>query len=249
MKINLAGTFETMNSISREKMVKKFKEVYTSNNLILCVVGDADFKELVKFAERNFDNSNSKIKVEKFGLERGIRTEKRVGIDQANVVFAYHVPLAGDKKSYSAIVLNALMAGGMSSRLFSEIREKRNLAYAVKGDVNINKTFAYNIIYVGTMKENVEKVKGLIIEEFQKVSTSLMEKDLKEIKEQLIGNYQISMEDSQDQMVNLLAHEVRGNAKEFYNFEKEISKVKLEDVKNLAKKVVKDYSFFALIPK
>ncbi|HOC96663.1 insulinase family protein [Candidatus Pacearchaeota archaeon] len=249
MKINLAGTFETMNSISREKMVKKFKEVYTSNNLILCVVGDADFKELVKFAERNFDNSNSKIKVEKFGLERGIRTEKRVGIDQANVVFAYHVPLAGDKKSYSAIVLNALMAGGMSSRLFSEIREKRNLAYAVKGDVNINKTFAYNIIYVGTMKENVEKVKGLIIEEFQKVSTSLIEKDLKEIKEQLIGNYQISMEDSQDQMVNLLAHEVRGNAKEFYNFEKEISKVKLEDVKNLAKKVVKDYSFFALIPK
>ncbi len=248
MKINLAGTFETMNSISREKIIKKFKEVYTSNNFILCVVGDADFNKLTDFAERNFDDSNSRIKTENFGLEKGTKIEKRVGIDQANVVFAYHVPLAEDKKNYSAIVLNALMAGGMSSRLFSEIREKRNLAYAVKGDVNINKNFAYNLIYVGTMKENVEKVKELIIKEFQKVSVSLMEEDLKQIKEQLVGNYQISMEDSQDQMVNLLANEIQGNAKEFYNFEKEISKVKLEDVKILAKKAVNGYSFFALIP-
>ena len=57
------------------------------------------------------------------------------------------------------------------------------------------------------------------------------------------------MEDSQEQMVNLLGHEIQGDAKEFYNFEKEILKVKLEDVKNLAKKALKEQSFFALIPK
>lgn len=249
MKINLAGTFETMNSISREKIIKKFKEVYTSNNLILCVVGNADFDKLVLFAEKNFDKSKSKINLEKFDLENGSKTEERVGIDQANLVFASHVPLAGDKTSYSAVVLNALMAGGMSSRLFNEIRMKRNLAYAVKGEANINKNFAYNIIYVGTMKENVEKVKKLILDEFEKVSISLMEEEVKQIKEQLIGNYHISMEDSQEQMVNLLGHEIQGDAKEFYNFEKEILKVKLEDVKSLAKKATQDYSFFALVPK
>lgn len=249
MNINLAGTLETMNSISRDKIVKKFKEVYTSNNLILCVVGNADFNELVKFTEKNFNDSKSKINLEKFGLENGTKIEKRVGIDQASLVFAYHVPLAGDKNSYSAIVLNALMAGGMSSRLFSEIREKRNLAYAVKGESNINKNFAYNLIYVGTMRENVENVKKLILEEFEKVSISLSEDEIKQIKEQLIGNYQISMEDSQEQMVNLLGHEIQGNAKEFYNFEKEILKVKLEEVKNLAKKATQEYSFFALVPK
>ncbi len=47
------------------------------------------------------------------------------------------------------------MASGMSSRLFSEIREKRNLAYSVKGDSSIFRKFAYNTIYVGTKKENV----------------------------------------------------------------------------------------------
>ena len=56
----------------------------------------------------------------------------------------------------------------MSSRLFSEIREKRNLAYSVKGDSNVNGSFAYNLIYVGTSKENVEKVKELILKEFEK---------------------------------------------------------------------------------
>ena len=72
------------------------------------------------------------------------------------------------------------------------------------------------------------------------------EDELNEIKEQLIGNYQISMEDSQNQMVNLLMNEIDGNAEEFYEFEKNISEVKLSDVKDLAK--MKNYSFFALVP-
>lgn len=249
MNINLAGTFDTMNSISREKMIKRFKETYTPNNLILCVVGNADFDKLTKFVEKNFDNSKSKISTEKFDIKRGFKIEKREGIDQANLVFAYPTPLAQDKKRYSAVVLNTLMTGGMSSRLFHEIREKRNLAYAVKGDANINKNFSYNIIYVGTMKENIDKVRKLILQELKKITDSLTKKEMDQIKEQLVGNYYLSMEDSQEQMVNLLAYEIQGNAKEFYNFKKEILGVKLEDVKNLAKNALKNYSFFALVPK
>jgi len=249
MKINLTGTFETMNSLTRDKIVKKFKNVYTPNNIILCVVGDADFDSLVEFVERNFKGEKGKISLEKFQTENGLKIEERVGIDQASLMLAYHVPLAKEEKSHAAVVLNSLTAGGVSSRLFSEIREKRNLAYAVKGESNINKTFAYNLIYVGTMKENVEKVKKLILEEFDKVANSLEEEELKQIKEQLIGNYQISMEDSQQQMVNLLIYELHGNAKKFYDFEKNISKVKLEDVKQLASEVGENYSFFALVPK
>jgi predicted Zn-dependent peptidase len=141
------------------------------------------------------------------------------------------------------------MAGGMSSRLFDEIREKRNLAYVIKGDTNINKNFAYNIIYVGTMRNNVDKVKKLILEEFEKVSKEIESKEIEKIKEKLIGNYQISMEDSEEQMTNLLSSEIQGNAEDFYKFEENISKVKLEDVKELAKKATKKFSFFALVPK
>jgi predicted Zn-dependent peptidase len=249
MKINLAGTYDTMNSITRDKIVIKFKQIYSPNNMILCVVGDCTFDFLVKFAEKNFKNEKGKVPIEKFGLENESKIEARIGIDQANLIFAHHVPIAKDEKSYAAMVLNSIMADGMSSRLFSEIREKRNLAYAVKGESNINKTFAYNLIYVGTMKENIEKVKELILKEFDKVANSLEEDEVNQIKEQLIGNYQISMEDSQQQMINLLAYELHGDAKEFYNFEKDILKVKLEDVKKLAADVKNNYSFFALVPK
>lgn len=246
MGINLAGTFETMNSIDRNQMIKKFKEIYKPNNFILCVVGNADFEEIVKFAEKNFGNEKGEVQKRKIELRNQEKTEKRKGIDQANLVFAYHVPLANDKKSYSAVVLSTLLAEGMSSRLFAEIREKRNLVYAIKGHSNINKGFAYNLIYAGTSKENVEKIKKLILEEFKKVSKELEEKELNQVKEQLIGNYQIGMEDSQTQMVNLIVSEIQGNAEDFYDFEKNIKDVKLHDVKELAK--LKDYSFFALIP-
>jgi predicted Zn-dependent peptidase len=249
MKINLAGTYNTMNSITRDKIVNKFNQIYSPNNMILCVVGDCAFGSLVKFAEKNFKNEKGKIPLEKFELENESKIEARIGIDQANLIFAHHVPIAKDEKSYAAMVLNSIMADGMSSRLFNEIREKRNLAYAVKGESNINKTFAYNLIYVGTMKENVEKVKELILKEFDKVANSLEEDEVNQIKEQLIGNYQISMEDSQQQMINLLAYELHGDAKEFYNFEKDIFKVKLEDVKKLAFDAKNNYSFFALVPK
>ena len=249
---SLIGTYDTMNSITREQICQKFKQVYQPNNLILGIVGDADFETIVNFAEKNFgkihNNTNNKSKLTELKIEikNESKLEKRKGIDQANLIFAHHVPLAKDKKSYAAMALITLMAGGMSSRLFTEIREKRNLAYAVKGDSDINKLFAYNLIYVGTTTENVEKIKKIILEEFKKVAEGLTEEELNQTKEQLIGNYDISMEDSQIQLINLIVHEMNGNAKDFYNFVKNISNVKLEDVKDLAK--IKNYSFFALVP-
>lgn len=118
----------------------------------------------------------------------------------------------------------------------------------MKGDSNINNAFSYNLIYIGTTKENVEIVKELILKEFEKVAKDLKDKELNQMKKQLIGNYYISMEDSQSQMVNLLLSEICGNANEFYDFEKNINNVKLEDVRELAKNATQKFSFFALIP-
>lgn len=246
--IPLIGTYETMNSINRKTLLERFNSVYAPENLILCVVGNAEFDKLVEFSEKNFNAKKGKIKEFKIKLKNEYKILERKGIDQANLVFAYHVPLAFDKKIYAAEVLNTLMAGGMSSILFREIREKKNLAYAIKGGCEISKSFAYNFIYIGTTKENVSKVKEIILKEFEKVVSSLSEKELSQIKKQIIGNYHISMEDSQSQMNSLLLHEINGNAKTFYEIEKNISEVELEDVKELAKKAIEKYSFFALVP-
>ena len=247
--LNFIGTYETMNSLTREKLVQRFKEVYQPNNMLLCVVGDANFGEIVKFAEKNFGNKKGEVPKFEIKLKNEFKIEKRKGIDQANLVLAYHAPLSDDKKTYVAVVLSTLLAGGLSSRLFMEIREKRNLAYSIHGGEARTKDYAYNYIYVGTQKENVDKVKKLILKEFEKVSKELGEKELSQVKQQLIGNHQIGMEESQDQMIGLMYCELSKNAKELYEFEKNIKDVKLKDVKEMASNIKEgNYSFFALVP-
>lgn len=239
------GTKKTLNTINRKKLKRKFRQVYSTNNLTLCIVGDANFNEICNFSEKSFKKTRFEIPKKKIILHNRQSTEKRKGIDQANLIFAYHVPNAGKKEHYAAQLLNILMAGGMSSRLFEEIREKRNLAYVVKGSCNADKDFGFNSIYIGTKKENAEIVKEIIIKEFKKIK-SLGLKEFNETKEQLIGNNKISKEDSSGQMVELLYCENFGNVKEAYEYEKKVKEIKIEDVKKLAN--FKKYSFFALIP-
>jgi predicted Zn-dependent peptidase len=243
---SILGTFKTINSINREKIVKKFKEVYLSSNMIFCAVGNYDYDKLANYLEQRFEKKGKNFPAQKIGLKNEKKIELRKGIDQTNLIFASHMPLAGDKNAYAALLLTTLMAGGMSSRLFSEIREKRNLAYAIKGELNINKDYSYLYIYVGAKEENLELIKKLILEEFKKVSKKLEEKELEQAKNQLIGNYEISMEDSQHQMINLLSSEINTKAEDFYDFIENVKKVELRDVKKLSS--IKTHSFFALIP-
>ncbi|MEK6906406.1 MAG: pitrilysin family protein [Nanoarchaeota archaeon] len=244
--LNIIGDYNTLSKMNKKILTSKFNQVYQPNNFILAAVGNTDFNKLVRYVEKNFGKTRGKIQRFKPKIKNEIKLEKRKGIDQANLVFAFHIPLFGGKKSYAAKILITLMARGLSSRLFHELREKRNLVYSIGGDSIINKDFAYNFIYSGTTKKNLETVKSLIIEEFKKVSRNLDEKELKQTKEQIIGNHRISMEDSQMQLANLLFFEVNGNARKFYDFEDDIKKVKLKDVKEISN--IKKYSFFALVP-
>jgi predicted Zn-dependent peptidase len=244
--MSLAGTEETLKKIDRKKILEKFKNTYASENIFLCAVGDCNFDFLCDYCEKNFEKSKFYEKEKKISKICKKETEKRKGIDQTNLVFAYHVPVFSDEKHYASQVLACLMAGGMSSRLWQEIREKRNLAYSVNGNCHSGKRIAYITITVGTGKQNAEKVRKIIIEEFEKVAKMLDEKELSEVKEQLIGNSKISREDSQGEMTDLLSNEVFERAEKTYEYEENIKKVNLEDVKELAK--IKDYSFFSLVP-
>jgi len=249
MDLDAIGTIETMNSIDRLKLVEAFKKGYSPNNMILSVVGDVDFEEVIKYVEDNFGEEKEEISLKEIILKNESSTEKRKGIGQANLVFGYHSPLAGDDSNFTATILSTIMTGGMSSRLFSEIREKRNLAYGILGGLESHKGHSYTYIYVGTMPENVEKVKGLILEEFKKVAEGLTQEELEGVKNKLAGNHQIHMEGSQNQMLNLLVSEIQTKAEDFYDFEENIMKVKLEDVKEMASTVKEgNYSFFALVP-
>ena len=242
--MSIAGTLKTVAGLSREKVVGLFNAIYSTNNMVFSVVGNVSWEEVLKEAEK-FPKINKKINSIPIVLKNGEVIKKRKGIDQAHEVFGFHMPCLVDKQRYSAEVFDSILGGGMSSRLFQEIREKRGLCYAIKSNLEQSKDYAYEMIYAGTVKEKINEIKKLILKEIKKLG-SLKQGELSEAKERLIGLRQISKEKCDSTMTELLFEEIGGDAENYYKYEDNINKVKLEDVRNLSK--LKGYSFVALVP-
>ncbi len=242
--MSIAGTAKTVKGLSRKKVIDIYNDIYASNNMIFSVVGDVTWDNVLNEAKK-FPNSKKEIGNVDIVLKNGEEIHKRKGIDQAHEVLGFHMPKLGDKNRYAAEVFDGILGGGMSSRLFQEVREKRGLCYAVKSNLEQSRDYSYEIIYVGTTKDKVQKVKKIVLKEVKRLG-DLELSDLNEAKERLIGLREISKERSDSTMFDLLQEELGGNANKYYEYEENIAKVKLTDVQELSK--LKGSSFVALVP-
>jgi predicted Zn-dependent peptidase len=240
------GSDKTVSAMTRDFVFDYFKKHYSPENYIVTIVGNADFEKICAYLEKNFENEGKKLNEFKIKMKNGQYSEERDGIDQAHFLFAVHAPLPDTKEFHALELLDAYLANGMSSRLFLKIREEKGLAYAVKSSVNSEKNYNYYSIYVGTPKKNVEEVKKIILEEFENVK-NMGEKELNEAKERVIGLRRVSSEEGANVMNELMAHELVGSAEDYYKHEENIRKVKLADVKKLAK--IKEFSTALIAPK
>ena len=106
--------------------------------------------------------------------------------------------------------------------------------------------YGYILINIGTTKENVDEVKDITLKEIDKIK-SLKEEELKHVKEQLIGTYELNKESCENVAIALLKEELAGNAENYYKYKEYVNAIKLEDVRKIAK--INGYSFAAVIPK
>ncbi len=242
--MSIAGSAKTVSNLSKEKVVELFKSIYSTNNMIFSVVGDANFSDVLREAKK-FPKTNKKINFIPIISKNEKLIEKRGGIDQAHEVLGFHMPKLNDKNRYAAEIFDSILGGGMSSRLFQEIREKRGLCYAIKSSLEQSKDYAYEIIYVGTVKQKINEIKKIVLKEIKKLE-GLKRSDFDEAKERLIGLRQISKEKCDSTMTELLLEEIGGNAGNYYKYEDKINAVKLKDVRQLSR--LKGYSFVALVP-
>jgi len=241
---SIAGTLKTVEGLSRKRIIDLYNSIYSTNNIIFSVVGGVSFEKVLDEAKK-FPKKSSDIRQIPIICKNGEIIEKRKGIDQAHEVFGFHMPLMTDKNRYGAEIFDSILGGGMSSRLFQEVREKRGLCYAIKSNLEQSKDYSYEMIYVGTTKDKIKTVKELILKEIKKMKY-LKQSDLSEAKERLIGLRQINEEKCDSTMIDLLQEELGGNAGNYYKYEEEIGKVKLSDVRELSK--LKGFSFVALVP-
>tara|TARA_Y100000310_G_C20684849_1_gene818319 strand:+ start:2076 stop:3266 length:1191 start_codon:yes stop_codon:yes gene_type:complete len=242
----IAGTEKNIRSMNRKQLLDNHRKIYVPENSVLAVVGNNNFDEVVKFTEKFcIERRGEKQEIPKIEFQNLKEEEKRKNLQQANVVLGFHFPTSSEKEKYAAEVFSTILGFGMSSKLFTEVREKRGLVYAVKTDLDLGDSYGYMLIYAGTEKSKVDEVIDICLKEFHEMK-KLTKKELEEGKEQIIGNYNVSLEGSNETALNLILEEVSDKAENFYKYAENVNKVSLADIKKLAEKI--EYSSFVLSP-
>jgi len=243
----IAGTEEGVKGMTREQLFARHREVYVPSNSVLCVVGNNDFDEVVRIAEGFEINGNEKVGVGVSEIKKRIvkDSEKRDGVQQANLVMGFHFPYSDEKERYAAEVFSTILGQGMSSKLFSEVREKRGLVYGVKTELDLGKNYGYMIIWAGTDFSKIDEVIDICSREFGKMG-GISEEELAVAKVQVIGNRNVESEGSNETAVNLIMEELSEDANDYYDYEKNINAVTLEDIKKLAG--ISEFASFSLGP-
>lgn len=242
----IAGSEKTVRSFNRKKVKEFHDAVYVPENSILVVVGNNSFQEVCSLAEKLvLSKKGKKIKVPEVVLKNNKEVLSRKGIEQTNLAIAFHFPLSSKKESYAAEIFNAILGEGMSSRLFTEVREKRGLVYGIKTELDMGKNYSYLVIWAGTDKAKTQEVIETSLNEFSKLSL-LSEKELEKARKQAIGSFLVENEDSISTATNLMMFEICRSAEDYYKYSENLMKVSLDEIVKLAR--IKKYSVVVLGP-
>jgi len=144
-------------------------------------------------------------------------------------------PIAHEKR-YASYILNTVLGGGMSSRLFQNIRERQGLVYAIYSDLNPYRDTGCLCVYAGTSRESAARVVESVIAEFRTLkNVTVPEEELRRCKDQLKGSLMLSLESSTARMSNLARQEMY--FERFYSLDELIDRIEAvtaEDIQALA---------------
>ncbi|WP_164668949.1 M16 family metallopeptidase [Virgibacillus doumboii] len=198
----ILGTEEHLKSFKPDTLRNYIKDRYTPENVVVSVAGNVD-DSFIRTVEGYFGNFESKpeetdIKKPVF-LAKNI--ERNKDTEQAHLCLGYNGLPVGDEYTYSLTIMNNVLGGSMSSRLFQEVREKQGLAYAVFSYHSSFLDSGLLTIYAGTGKEQLPLLQDTINQTVDElISKGLTDKELKNSKEQLKGNLMLSLESTSSRM-------------------------------------------------
>ncbi|MBF0545724.1 MAG: insulinase family protein [Candidatus Riflebacteria bacterium] len=199
----ILGTFKTISQLPRTDIVGTYNKHYVSSNMMICTAGNLDWNNLIHLIEKNLHDFrpgsfNPKKISTPYCFQANVYTKK---IEQVHVAIGFPGVSYQSHDRYPLTIINAAFGGGMSSRLFQEIREKKGLAYSVYSYHTAFKDSGIFSIYAGTSVEHFPKVLRLISKEIERISnTGLSKTEINETKEQLKGNLLIALESTTNRM-------------------------------------------------
>jgi predicted Zn-dependent peptidase len=236
----ILGTPETVRKFNREALRNRFRHWFAPDRLVLSAAGNVTHESVLELVEREFGGLSTDGRLEEGSApstNAPIHLESKRDLEQVHVCIGVpSVPLAHERR-FGVAVMNNLLGGGMSSRLFQNIREKQGLAYAVFSELTPYSDAGMLTVYAGTAKETVGQVIDLVIKEFRTLKESpIAEEELLRAKNHLKGSLMLSLESTSARMSNLARQELYFG--KFYSLDeilKSIDAVTREEVQSLAR--------------
>jgi predicted Zn-dependent peptidase len=210
----ILGSVDSINAITREQIAEHYAARYTPDNLVIAAAGSVDHDQVVELARSAFasvlggDAAPVPPRLSGAGPRwgepgTGVELVSR-GIEQANLVLGCEGLSRTDDRKFALGVLNAALGGGMSSRLFQEVREKRGLAYSVYSFSSQHADTGIWGVYVGCLPAKADEVLAICREEIATVvEGGLSDAELERGKGQLRGSIVLGLEDPSSRMSRL----------------------------------------------
>ena len=210
----ILGTRATVRRFTRASVVNCFQRWYTPANTVITAAGNVHLESLMKLVAKSFAGLKSKPRTSPNNrtaphTHARLITRNKPALEQAHITLAVpSYPLAHPRR-YAASVLNNILGGSMSSRLFQNIRERQGLAYAVFSELNPYSDAGMLSVYAGTSRSTTERVLRSIAGEFQRLKKELVApEELRRAKDQLKGSLVLSLESPGARMSNLARQEM-----------------------------------------
>jgi len=208
----ILGTTETVGRLAQEQLFAYHADRFHAGNIVFSAAGNLDHDQFTaavaeKFSGLALGNTPSDLSAPAPSARILLRSKK--SLEQVQICLGVPAPPITDENRFATLILNTVLGGGMSSRLFQTIREERGMAYSVYSDLSPYSDTGTLCVYAGTSAGKVMEVVDLIVTEFRKLKdTPLSDEELTRAKDQVKGNVLLGLESSNSRMANLARQEM-----------------------------------------
>jgi predicted Zn-dependent peptidase len=243
----ILGTKETVRLFEQPLVLDYYRNRFNPGNFIIAAAGNLRHQHFAELVGRYFAD----LKPAKNGFHSlppqtapRITLRNKKSLEQVQICIGVPAHPIAHEKRFASYLLNTLLGGGMSSRLFQNIRERQGLAYAIYSDLNPYRDTGCLAVYAGTSRESAPKVVECVISEFRKLKANAVPaEELRRAKDQLKGSLMLSLESSTSRMSNLARQEMYFDR--FFSMDElieRIEQVSLEDLQALAQNLFRGES-------
>ncbi len=189
------GTEDVVRGLSRTTLTGYMRRHYAANNVVVAAAGNLRHEQVLDLVHSHFgDLSGERPPPVSPGLYRGGEFREDRDLDQVHIVLGFPSVAYGDPDYYPTLLLSTLLGGGMSSRLFQEVREKRGLVYSVYSFSAPYMDGGLFGIYAGTGESEAAELMPVTLEELRKVQASVSEGELARARAQVKASLLMSLE-------------------------------------------------------